>query len=155
VSAPDSGRLRVQKIADYGLGLYASKQYLADHGPITQIADLKHLRGVGYVSDLIFDKELDYIPLVDATFRPHLTSTSIHVQLHAVRNGAGVGILHHFMAAEHDDLVRILPDDIALTRTFWYLVHEDYAQLERIRSCAKVLCDGIRDALQHETANAS
>jgi len=148
VSQPQSGRLRVKKIADYTLHLVGSRDYLARHCLVAGIPDLKKLRGIGYVADMIFDKELDYIPLVDPSFHPHLTSTSVHVQLSAVLNGAGVGILPDFMTAGQNSLVRVLPDEISFNRSFWFVVHEDYAQLERIRVCAAALIEGIRDAFK-------
>ncbi len=148
VSQPQSGRVRVKKIVDYRLHLVGSKNYLAQYPPIASIADLKRLRGIGYVADMIFDKELDYIPLVDPSFHQHLTSTSVHVQLGAVLNGAGVGILPDFMTRGHDDLVRVLPKEISFSRSFWFVVHEDYAQLERIRVCAAALIEGMRSAFK-------
>ncbi len=148
VSQPQSGRLRVKKIVDYRLHLVGSKHYLAQYPPIVGISDLKKLRGIGYVADMIFDKELDYIPLVDPSFHPHLTSTSVHVQLSAILNGAGVGILPDFMTRGHDALVRVLPAEISFARSFWFVVHEDYAQLERIRVCAAALIDGMRAAFK-------
>lgn len=148
VSRPQSGRVKIQKIADYELHLYGSKNYLASHPPVTQLSDLRHLRGIGYVPDMIFDKELDYIPLIDPGFRPHLTSTSVHVQLEAVLNGAGVAIVHDFMAEQHPVLERVLPEEIAFTRTFWSIVHEDYAEVERIRVCVTEIVEHMRKRLK-------
>lgn len=148
VSKPEKGRVRVQKIADYMLHLYGSNEYLKQQKKIKKIADLKHVRGIGYISDMIFDEELDYIPLVDPAFKPHLTSTSVHVQLKAVLNGAGVGILHDFMAKEYTELTPVLPKEISFKRTFWYIVHEDYAQLERIRVCSTAIIKGMRTDLK-------
>ncbi|MGH1417725.1 MAG: LysR family transcriptional regulator [Hyphomicrobiaceae bacterium] len=147
VSRPESGRLKTQKIADYKLHVYGSKGYLAQHPPVTKVEDFKHLRGIGYVPDLIFDKELDYIPLLDRSFRTHLTSTSVHVQLQAVLNGAGVSIMHDFMAERHEDLVKVLPEKISFKRSFWMIVHEDYAKLERIRTCSSTVVQHLRAAL--------
>jgi len=148
VSRPQSGRVKIQKIADYELHLYGSKDYLAGHLPVAQLADLRHLRGIGYVPDMIFDKELDYIPLIDPGFRPHLTSTSVHVQLEAVLNGAGVAIVHDFMAERHPDLQRVLPNEVSFTRTFWSVVHEDYAEVERIRVCVAEIVEHMRRRLK-------
>ncbi len=148
VSLPSSGRLRVQKITDYTLHLYGQRDYLARHPPVTQVADLKHMRGIGYVQDLIFDKELDYIPLVDPNFRPHLTSSSVHVQLQAVLNGAGLCILHDFMAAHHPDLQRVLPAEVSFTRSFWLIVQEDYADIERIRLVSSSIVKHMRESLR-------
>ena len=93
VSAPTSGRLKYRKICDYTLHLYGTREYLEAHPKVEKVADLKRLRGIAYVSDLIYDKELDYIPLVGPDIRPHLTSTSVHVQLEATLRNGGVCIL--------------------------------------------------------------
>lgn len=152
VSPPEKGRLRIQKIADYRLHIYGTKSYLNKNPPIEKLEDLKKLRGIGYVRDLIFDKALDYVHLIDPTFHPHLTSTSIHVQYHAICNGAGVGILPDFMANHNKRLIKVLPIDISLTRTFWYVVQDDYAQLERVRVCAKFFIEKIRTSLRQYNA---
>ena len=149
VSQPKSGRLRVQKIANYKLHLVGAKQYLEKHQQIKQIADLIKLRGIGYVADMIFDEELNYIPLVDPSFNPRLTSTSVHVQLQAILNGAGVGILPDFMTHSHDNLQKVLPEEISFKRSFWFIVHEDYAQLERIRVCSAILIKTMQTALKN------
>lgn len=147
VSRPTSGRLVVRKIADYKLHLYASRAYVEARPPIVEIADLKRLRGIGYISELIFDRELDYIPLINPELTPHLASTSIHVQLEWTRLGAGVCILPDFVARRHDDLVRLMPEQIALTRTFWMVVHEDNARLDRVRRCMEPIVNGIARSL--------
>ncbi|MGI9400209.1 MAG: LysR family transcriptional regulator [Rhizobiaceae bacterium] len=144
VSAPTSGRLKYRKISDYTLHMYATRNYLARHPDINNIADLKKVRGIGYVPEFIYDKELDYIPLVSPDITPHLTSTSVHVQLEATLADGGVCILHDFMAAQHEQLVKVLPDDISFTRAFWFIVHEDYARLERIRIVSDAIIQHMR-----------
>ncbi len=148
VSLPASGRLKAQKIADYTLHLYGHRDYLAAQPTIAQTADLKRLRGIGYVQDLIFDKQLDYIPLVDPNFQPQLTSSSVHVQLQAVLNRAGLCILHDFMAERHPELVRVLPGQISFTRSFWLIVQEDYAEIERIRLVSSSIVKHMRESLR-------
>ena len=61
VSPPATGRLTVQKITDYQLHLAASRAYLTNHADIKTLHDLKEHRIVGYIPDMIFDKELDYL----------------------------------------------------------------------------------------------
>ena len=148
VSAPTSGRLKYRKISDYTLHLYGTKAYLDSHPEVKEIADLRKIRGIGYVSDLIYDKELDYIPLVSPDIKPYLTSTSVHVQLEATLANGGVCILHDFIAAQYPQLVRVLPDEISFTRTFWYIVHEDYAKLQRIRIVSDAIIESIRKRLR-------
>ena len=144
VSAPTSGRLKFRKISDYTLHLYGTKSYLSSRPPVNSIKDLKRLRGIGYVSDLIYDKELDYIPLVSPDVKPHLTSTSVHVQLEAALADGGVCIVHDFMARKYPQLERVLPDEISFTRAFWYIVHEDYAKLHRIKVVSDLLIEQVR-----------
>jgi len=148
VSAPTSGRLKYRKISDYTLHLYGTKDYLASKPPINQVKDLKKLRGIGYVSDLIYDKELDYIPHIAPDIKPFLTSTSVHVQLKATLANGGVCILHDFIARQYPQLVRVLPGEISFTRTFWYIVHEDYAKLQRIKLVSDVIIEHIRKRLR-------
>ncbi len=144
VSAPTSGRLKYRKIADYTLHLYGTKQYLDAHPKINTIDDLKKIRGIAYVPDLIYDKELDYLPLVSGDIKPHLTSTSVHVQLEATLRHGGVSIMHDFMARQYPELQRVLPDEINFNRTFYFIVHEDYAKLERIRIVSDAIIEGMK-----------
>ncbi|RMF00743.1 MAG: LysR family transcriptional regulator [Alphaproteobacteria bacterium] len=150
VSPPQSGRLKVRKIADYKLHLYGARDYLERFPPVRSVEDLKQMRGIAYVPDLIFDKVLDYIPLIDPALEPRLTSTSVHVQLQAALNGAGVCILHDFMARHHERLVRVLENKISFTRSFWLVVHEDYADIERIRLSASHVVKRMREILKRD-----
>lgn len=150
VSAPTSGRLKFRKITDYSLHLYGTQDYLDSRPEVKEIADLKRLRGIAYVSDLIYDKELDYIPLVSPDIKPYLTSSSVHVQLEATLADGGVCILHDFIARKHPKLVKVLPEEISFTRTFWYIVHEDYAKLHRIRVVSDALIEHVRKRVSSE-----
>ncbi|MEC9104874.1 MAG: LysR family transcriptional regulator, partial [Pseudomonadota bacterium] len=95
VSAPSAGRLLVQKITDYRLHLAASQEYLDRHGPIPSVAALRDHRMIGYIPDMIFDKELDYLGDLGAG-RVALASNSVLVQFNWLRQGAGIGIVHDF-----------------------------------------------------------
>ena len=57
VSPPQAGRLSVQKMTDYRLHLATRRDVVA---PST-LAEVKNQRIVGYIPDMIFDKELDYL----------------------------------------------------------------------------------------------
>src|SRR6056297_3307007 len=61
VSPPAAGRLSVKKLTDYRLHLVASQAYLGRAAPITRLSDLRGHPIVGYIPDMIFDKELDYL----------------------------------------------------------------------------------------------
>ena len=144
VSPPTGGRLKVQHVADYRLHLYATPEIAAR---IRTPDGLKRERVMGYVSDMIFDKELDYLPLLNLDLTPQLTSTSIAVQQRWVEAGAGVCVLHDFAAREAQGIVQVLPEEIAFTRSFYLVQHEDDAGLPRISRTADALLDALRRAL--------
>jgi len=147
VSAPSSGRLKHRKICDYTLHLYGTKEYLSRQPEMKCIEDLKQIRGIAYVPDLIYDKELDYIPLLGPDIKPHLTSTSVHVQLEATLANGGVCILHDFMADQYPQLQKVLPEEISFSRSFWYIVHEDYSKLERIKVVSNAMIKSMRQKI--------
>lgn len=143
VSRPDAGRLTVQKITEYHLHLAAARDYLAAHGPITRRADLRGHRVVGYIPDMIFDKELDYLAEIGAETVP-LASNSVSVQLNWVRQGAGLAIVHDFAMPSAPEVVKLLKDDIHLTRAFYLIRHASDRRLERLNRFAEALAQGLR-----------
>src|SRR5690606_16782050 len=108
VAPPSAGRLTVRKIADYRLRLYARAELLREIGPVRAIDDLRDLRGIGYISDMIFDRELDYHALLGREREPALTSNSLIMQLRWCLKGCGVCILPDFVAREHPELAPVL-----------------------------------------------
>jgi DNA-binding transcriptional LysR family regulator len=152
VSPPTAGRLTVRKIADYTLRLYARDHLAASLGPVRTMADLAGVRGIGYISDMIFDRELDYYALLGRETDPSLTSNSLMVQLNWCRRGVGVCILPDFVARAHEELVAVLPDDIRLTRAFYLVRHQDDARVARINRMADVVVDWMRQALDERAA---
>ena len=143
VSPPNAGRLSVQKITDYRLHLAASRAYLRHAPPITCLEDLAQHRVVGYIADMIFDKELDYLAEIGVP-RVALASNSVLVQFNWVRNGAGIGVVHDFAMPFGRGLRKILPETVSLTRSFYLIRHADDRRLERLNRFAAALCDGIR-----------
>ncbi len=147
VSPPTAGRLTVQKVTDYKLHLAASEEYLAKYPPITSLDDLKGHRIVGYIPDMIFDKELDYLSETGVE-RVNLASNSVSVQINWVRHGSGIGIMHDFAMPWTSGLRKILTDEVSLTRSFYLVRHADDRRLERLNRFATALVDGMR----HEVA---
>jgi DNA-binding transcriptional LysR family regulator len=143
VSRPEAGRLTVQKLTDYQLHLAASRDYLAKHDPITDIANLTDHRLVGYIPDMIFDKELDYLSQIGAGAVP-LASNSVSVQLNWLRHGAGVGVVHDFALPSAPELIKVLPQAVHLTRAFWLIRHADDARVDRLNRFADLLAQGLR-----------
>lgn len=142
---PEQGRLVSSKLTEYTLGLYASKDYLSATGTPQTVEALRDHPRIGYVEDLIFTPSLDFTGEVmrswDAAFE---ISTSIG-QTEAVRSGAGIGILHDYIARQYPELERILPA-IAIRRAYWTTYHESARDLVRVRT----VVDFLQELVQAE-----
>ena len=143
VSRPETGRVTVQKITEYRLHLAASADYLAQHGVPAGRADLGKHRMIGYIPDMIFDKELDYLAEIGVSAVP-LSSNSVSVQFNWVRAGAGVAVVHDFALPSAPEVVRVLADQVALTRSFYLIRHVDDRKVERLNRFADALAQGLR-----------
>ncbi|MCX7644186.1 MAG: LysR family transcriptional regulator [Rhodobacteraceae bacterium] len=146
VSRPTGGRLIAEKLADYRLSLAASRGYLAGRAPIGSRADLAGHPFVGYIPDMIFDRELDYLAEVGVG-RVAIASNSVAVQVNLLRAGVGVGIVHDFALPHAPDLVRLLPGEVRLTRSFWLLRHADDRRVVRLSRLAAALASELRAEL--------
>ncbi|KFI33175.1 LysR family transcriptional regulator [Haematobacter missouriensis] len=153
VSRPEAGRLSVQRIADYQLHLAASRDYLDNAPPIHTLADLKGHRIIGYIPDMIFDKEIDYLAEIGAE-TVSLGSNSVAVQFNWVRQGAGIGVVHDFAIPSTTNVVRVLPEAFGLTRSFWLIRHADDRRVERLNRFADLLAAGLRRELSRLEAIA-
>ncbi len=143
VSTPTQGRLTVQKITDYRLHLAASAGYLAAASPLDSLADLPAHRMIGYIPDMIFDPELDYLAGLGIE-APPLASNSVSVQLALIRQGAGLGVVHDFALPFAPGVSRVLAGDFALTRTFHLIRHADDRRVPRLERFARALVAGLR-----------
>ena len=108
LAPPKEGKVVARKLSDYRLGLYASRDYLDAMPTVTKPEDLFSHRIVGYIDDLIFTPELDYLDEIAKGLRAQVQSSSVLAQMNAVVSGAGIGVIHHFMAA--DEPTRYVPD---------------------------------------------
>jgi DNA-binding transcriptional LysR family regulator len=138
VSPPAAGRLSVQKITDYQLHLATRR----DAPAIRTLADLKGRAIVGYIPDMIFDKELDYLGDLGAG-GVQMASNSVAVQLQMIRQ-AGVGIVHDFALPFAPELYRVLTDAVSLTRSFYLVRHTSDRHSDRIGRFAQVLIHKIQ-----------
>ncbi|MFN4058847.1 MAG: LysR family transcriptional regulator [Roseinatronobacter sp.] len=143
VSPPETGRLLVQKITDYRLHLAAHQGYLDRHAPIQSLHDLRAHRLIGYIPDMIFDRELDYLAQLGLDHVP-LTSNSVAVQFHLIRQGAGVGVVHDFALPAGADMSRVLPENFSLTRSFYLIRQAGDQRVARLTLFAQALVTGLR-----------
>lgn len=143
VSRPVTGRLTVQKIVDYHLCLAAHRDYLARAEPVQAVDDLGAHPVVGYIPDMIFDSELDYLGQMGVE-RVALSSNSVAVQLRLLAEGAGIGIAHVFALPFAPGVVPVLPEAVRLTRAFHLVRHAGDRRVERLNRFAELLVAGMQ-----------
>jgi DNA-binding transcriptional LysR family regulator len=130
---PTQGRFHITRLTDYVLHVYGSRDYLERAPPIATREDLGSHPFTGYIDDLIFVRELNYLDEIGLRLRPRLQSSSIQIQLEVVRQGYGLCVLPHFIAASFPELVAVQPEEIVLRRSYWIVAHADVAQTARGR----------------------
>ncbi|MDP5216523.1 LysR family transcriptional regulator [Ruegeria sp. 2205SS24-7] len=144
VSPPTAGQLLVQKITDYKLHLVAHRRYLRRYPDIKAIEDLGGHPMIGYIPDMIFDRELDYLTDLGVK-RVALASNAVSVQLRLVAQATGLCVAHDFTLPSHGRLAKVLPDQISLTRSFYLVRHQGDRRSARLNRFAAALSAGIRD----------
>lgn len=143
VSPPTTGRLTVQKVTDYRLHLVAHEKYLEKAPRIRALRDVPQHPMIGYIPDMIFDEELDYLAEVGAE-TVALGSNAVSVQLGFLREGAGVGIAHDFSLPFVPGLKKVLADRLVLTRSYYLVRHAADARTVRHAAVADLLIAGLR-----------
>jgi DNA-binding transcriptional LysR family regulator len=134
LAPPKEGKIVARKLTDYRLGLYSTSEYLGRHPAIGAPEDLHAHEIIGYIDDLIFAPELDYLDEVSKGLRARLQSSNLIAQMQTTLAGGGICVLPHFMAILDPRLVPVLPAQVSITRSFWLIVHADLKEVARIRA---------------------
>lgn len=145
---PKGGPYYAEKLTDYHLQVYGSRDYLATSAPITRRDDLLMHPFISYIEEMIFAPGLDYLGDVHPRIKPKFQSSSIFAQLTATRNGLGLCILPYFFASRYPELQMVLPGEIDLNRHYWISCHRDLLQSPRVRA----VFDFLREATADEDA---
>jgi DNA-binding transcriptional LysR family regulator len=140
MTRPAQGRVYAHKLTDYALGVYASRDYLDSHAPIDTRRDLFAHPWIGYVEDLMWSAELNYIGQISSSLVPTLRISNVISQAAAVGGGAGIGVLPCFIARTDSSLVRVLSDEVSMSRSYWLVSHADTRDVARVQ----LLADFIR-----------
>lgn len=137
---PVGPKLKVIKAGTFGLGLFASQNYIARHGAPTAVSELPDHEYVDYVNDLIEIEAVHW--LLDVLNPEHVVfrSTSMAAQQNAAAAGMGIALLPFFSAKTDRRLIPILPDDVVVSRDLFVSVHEDLEYIGRVRALVRFLC---------------
>ncbi len=136
LTSPAHARVVSRRLIDYDLFVYATPAYLQAHSPIIAKSDLGGHDFIGYIEDMLFTPELNYLNLIDANINPRIRSTNLITQMHAALGNAGLCVLPVFIARDYPQLIPVLPDVISLKRSFFMHVHEDNRKSAHVRAAA-------------------
>ena len=145
VTHPAQNRLIAQKLTDYRLGLFASREYLEREGPVKSVEDLKNRQVIWYVEDMVDMDVPRYFKDIVSTSGSAFRATSILAQYAATVSGVGLGILQLYQAGQDPALVRVLPNDVEETLSYWLSVHPDSRNLPNVRAVMDFLIEIIRE----------
>ncbi|RCW68544.1 LysR family transcriptional regulator [Pseudorhodoferax soli] len=140
---PLRGPFVVTKLCEYVLRLYGSQTYLGRHPKLRRVADLEHHTLIGYVDDLLFSKQLQFVNEIQPRERFALRSTSVVAQLNAAAAGVGLCVLPAFLADRCPELKPVLSSQLRFHRTFWMSMPEEVKQLSRMRATWDFLRDVV------------
>lgn len=142
---PNKGRLFSRKLTDYTLHVYGARSYLECKPPIETVRDLRDHTLIGYIPDMIFTQELNYLSQIVGDLSPNLSSTNLLAQRQATERGVGLCVLPDFLAEDRPTLQPVLPTAIELTRTFWLIAHLDSRDSARIQTVMNYISERVRD----------
>ncbi len=125
VGEPQVHRAEAIRLGDYCLGLYGAHEYLSEHGSPESIEDLARYPLVYFIDSMLQVDDLDLAPSFVPAMRESVTSTNVFVHVEATRAAAGIGLLPCFMADRHRDLVRLLPDAVAVRLSYWLVARPE------------------------------
>jgi len=146
LSQPENSRCVAARLTDFSYGLFATPEYLAKHGPITERDQLRAHPLIGYVPDYLPSPLLDYMDdLQPEGGGLRFSSTGMLAQLEACKAGYGVAVLAHYLVV-NSGLVEILPGEMHWERSFWIMALSDSFKLRRVRE----VWDYMREVVEAE-----
>ncbi len=142
---PTQNDLVARKIAELPLGLYAHRDYLAQHGTPQTIGDLHAHRFIGFDRDTSL---IDAARMLGETFTPKdfvFRCDNILSHVAAIRSGIGIGVTHQGLAAAWDGVEPVLTDLPLPGLDLWLACHSEVRHNQRIRAVMDFLGDTLRE----------
>ena len=145
LARPRGHSLVGRRVGEVSFGLYASAGYLAEHGA----TGWRGGDGAGHWVILSRDEtgmyaEIDALAAMAPKAAVALRTDSRASQLAAAREGLGIAVLGHHVAAG-TELVRLDSPPLP-TREIWLVQHEDTRDVPRIRAVGDALAERLRAA---------
>ncbi|WP_299138743.1 LysR family transcriptional regulator [uncultured Tateyamaria sp.] len=142
---PTDPDLIARRISDASAHLYASKSYVATHGMPQAIADLSDHDFISMGNDDAFVAAMEErgLPVGHGNLRAGSTSGITIWEM--LRRGFGIFPMSDHIAAQFDDVVRLLDGVTDLRFPVWLVTHRDLHNSKRIRLVFDLLADVLAD----------
>lgn len=145
VGTPQVRRAEAIRLGDYCLGLYGARSYLDEHGVPDSVEDLSRFPLVYFIDSMLQVDELDMATSFTPAMRESVTSTNVFVHVEATRAAAGLGLLPCFMSDRHDDLVRVLPEAVAVRLSYWLVARAETLRRPVVAAVVNAIQDRMSD----------
>lgn len=121
-------------VGEFKCRLYASPEYLQQHGTPATIEDLESHRFVSYIDDLVQLGTVRW--LTEAVRNPKVVfhSSSMVSQMFSAAAGAGIVMLPSFARPARFGLTGVMHQEIVVSRLVWLTVHRDLQYASRIKA---------------------
>lgn len=134
-------RFLCEKLTPYYLCVYATHEYLAREPAIKKREDFSSHLFSGYVDEMIFMRELDYLEDLGVSRKMvRIQNSSVQAQMEAACSGVCMAVLPTFVAATRPELVPVLPEETRLERHYWLITRAEEQKTPRIDR----VCDFLR-----------
>jgi DNA-binding transcriptional LysR family regulator len=131
---PDDPGLVCRKLGEFALAVYASRDYLSAHGRSSRLEEHASVSYLGTPS--WFREALGASQVV-------FFSNSAFVQMKAVVDGVGIGLLACAQADSDPALTRLNPDEPPVRRPIWLVTHQDLRRIAKIRLVSNAIADAF------------
>lgn len=135
LEAVDRNDLLCRKITDYQLFLYTSRAYIADNNvDLSNIEAIKKHPFASYISDILYTEQLDFNSEIDRDLNNPFQGATVMSQLEFIAEGGGFGVLPHYMVANDERFIKVLPETYSFTRSYWLLTPVELNRLSSVRA---------------------
>ena len=140
--------VRVRKLTEVPWSLYATKKYLAEHGPVRLGEGLAGHDVIGFDEELLGIPPARWLAENAGAARRVLAANGILAMSRAAATGFGVAPLPCFLGAALPELVRATPGNITMAGA-WLVVHPDLARTARVRAVMDFLVETFETHRDH------
>ncbi len=126
-------------------GLYAHRDYIAEHGQPTSDEDLAGHAFIGGEEGAVPLPFLAWMKTVTKPEQVVFTSSNQRIKFQALRSGLGLGFFPAHQARNHPELVEIIAPRAAWDIQFWLVTHVDLHRSAKVQAFLSALQAGHQD----------